>query len=204
MPCQWACISNRVASTSPPLVLFAALFKRRLRILVISVVASNGMGRWGSRSEIDVQHDKKTLQRIERYREGVEYHLRCWLGLLKRQEKQLLRKHRHNLKQKRQEREQLHDSRRQSFSPDNPVTPDLRPLLELDPFAQKEPMSPLQLDMDSDAEDASAEEDMGTTEEQIQQCIAVAASFDVPTEVDTWRCHLRQVIEEPAHLQIGL
>ena len=142
----------------------------------------------------DVKHHQKQLKRLIQYRQGVEHRLRYYLEVLQRQEKRLRRAHRRSERDRQSQREELYASARQSFQPDNPVTPDLKPLLALDPLAQPVPMSPLQLDgMDSDAESASAEDDVEVSEQQINYWIrkykeAVLATtlddIDLGTEVN--------------------
>ena len=102
---------------------------------------------------MDAKQKKKEHERTIKYHLGVEYHLQCCLEVLRHQEKQLLRENRRRAKLRKSRREELFATRRRSFQPDNPVTPDLRPLVALDPLAQVAPMSPLQLESDAESEE---------------------------------------------------
>mmetsp|Transcript_21022 Transcript_21022/g.39509 ORF Transcript_21022/g.39509 Transcript_21022/m.39509 type:complete len:128 (-) Transcript_21022:203-586(-) len=94
-----------------------------------------------SRKDAD---EVKLQQRRTRFQLGMEHQLASMIKELQHQEQMLVR-----------ERDERYARKRRRFQPDNPVTPDLRPLLALDPLAHLAPMSPLHLDgADSEAESA--------------------------------------------------
>ena len=128
-----------------------------------------------ARRSADAKQKKKEHERTIKYHLGVEYHLQCCLEVLRHQEKQLLRENRRRAKLRKSRREELFATRRRSFQPDNPVTPDLRPLVALDPLAQVAPMSPLQLESDAESEEKTEDKDLQVcSDEQMQDSTSAA------------------------------
>ena len=153
-------------------------------------------GRSAARNLDVKKHQKrKQNQSVVRYRQGVEFHLRYCLELLQQQEKQLLREERCRESLQQRRREELYTTRRMSLQPDNPVTPDLRPLLALDPLAQMAPMSPLKLDsLDSDVEsEEGADNGMQVCKDEQVQNRTAGAAFTVQTDAPVGGERVEQV-----------
>ena len=134
---------------------------------------------------MDAKQKKKEHERTMKYHLGVEYHLQCCLEVLRHQEKQLLREKPSQSKTPKEQEGGAFCHTAKELSADNPVTPDLRPLVALDPLAQVAPMSPLQLESDAESEEKTEDKDLQVcSDEQMQDYTSAAAPKMVEVDLE--------------------